>query len=238
MQPYYYYDDRSSHPPNGQQPAYPAGGWMNGQGGAQQYAMDPHMYSNAHAAASTQYPGNPYGATMSAAYPTSAPQGSYPNPNAPYPGGASASAYSQHQHQQHTSQWQGATSTTSTTYDPYSVQHTSLNANPGSAPVFLYPPSHAGSPTAYSGSFTSYPTHSTTSYPYPYSEDTDDPPGGRDAAGRTREWSQHFTLQGTPRERIAIACDRWYVPSRFSTVFYSRYLLILTSFVNTAECGR
>ncbi|PIL25362.1 transcription factor [Ganoderma sinense ZZ0214-1] len=192
MQPYYY-DDRS-HPPNGQQPSYTAGGWIDGRP-AQQYAVDPRMYSDARAAASTQHPGNPYGTTMSAAYPTSLPQGSYPNPNAHalYPG---ARAYTQHPQ---TAQWHGQ-GTTASTHDPYSVQHTSLNANPGSAPVFLYPPSHTGSPTAYPGSSAAHPA-------YTYPDDTDDPPG-RDAHSGAREWSQHFTLQGAPRERIAIACDR------------------------------
>ncbi|KAI1788175.1 hypothetical protein LXA43DRAFT_1161692 [Ganoderma leucocontextum] len=190
MQPYYY-DNRSSHPPNTLPSSYPADGWMDGLA-AQQYGIDPRTYS--HSGAPTQYPGNPYGATMSTAYPTSMPQGSYTDPNTLYP-----SAYS---HQQQRSQWQPTTP--SSTHDPYSVQHTSLNANPGSAPVFLYPPSHAGPPTAYPGPLTTYPPHSTA---YPYPDDADDP-SGRDASGRTRDWSQQFTMQGTPRERIAVACDR------------------------------
>ena len=189
MQPYYY-DDRSSHLPNAQQPSYPAGGWMSGQS-SQQYGIDPRMYSGA----TTQYTGNPYGTTMSAAYPIPTAQGSYTDPNALYP-----TTYPQQQQQP---SWQPATSPT---YDPYSVQHTSLNANPGSSPVFLYPPSHASSPTAYPGSFSAYPPQSTAYGTYP--EDADDPPG-QDPSGRSREWSQHFTMQGAPRERIAVACDRW-----------------------------
>lgn len=191
-----YYDDRTSNPPNTQPSSHQVVTWLDGLA-SQQYGMDPRLYPDPNAGG--QYPASPHpGATAStsaypstgypaASYPTATP-GSYAAAPSPYP-------VESHPPHSHHSPYPPAT------YDPYSVQHASLNAHPGSAPVFLYPPSNAGPPAAYTGSPSAY---ASTLPVYP--DDSD--PTSSESSSRRREWSQHVTMAGAPRERIAVACDR------------------------------